>query len=269
MEKQLIEQTDTPRTTESLRKDLQLLGVKPGMTLIVHSSLKSIGWVCGDSQAVIDALMDAVTADGTLILPAHSAALSDPADWINPPVPENWWETIRKTMPAFDPKKTPTRGLGVIAERFRSYPEVLRSYHPTMSFSAWGKKAAYVTNGHTLDDGLGEQSPLGKAYELDADVLFLGTDFDTHTSFHLSEHRSSVRKAISKGAPIIENGKRVWKNFLEIDYDDEQFGEVGKAFESEFPVYGGKVGSASCKLFKMRSSVDFGVKWMKENIKEG
>lgn len=267
MEKQLIEQTESPRTTESLRKDLQLLGVKPGMTLMVHSSLKSIGWVCGDSQAVIDALMDVVTNDGTLILPAHSAALSDPADWINPPVPEDWWEMIRNTMPAFDPIKTPTRGIGVIAERFRSYPEVLRSNHPTMSFSAWGKKAAYITSGHTLDDGLGEKSPLGKAFELDADVLFLGTDFDTHTSFHLSEHRASVRKAVSKGAPIEENGKRVWKNYLEIDYDDEQFGEIGKAFEAEFPVHAGKVGSASCKLFKMRPSVEFGVKWMTENMK--
>lgn len=265
--KQVVDQTDTPRTTISLTDDLRKLGVRPGMTVLVHSSLKSLGWVCGGTQAVIQALMDAVTDRGTLVLPAHSGGLSDPANWQMPPVPEEWWETIRETMPAFERDKTPTRSIGIIPEKFRTYPDVMRSYHPNMSFAAWGKNAELITSDHSLDDGLGERSPLAKLYDLDAEVLFLGADFDTHTSFHLSEHRAGVRKAMSKGAPIIEDGKRMWKNYLEIDYDDEPFAEIGKAFEAAHPVGTGQVGSATSKLFKMRSSVDFAVGWMKENIK--
>ncbi len=265
MEKQLIEQTDQPRTRFSIADDLRKLGVQPGDTILVHASLKSLGWVSGGSQAVIQALMDMVTEDGTLVMPAHSGGLSDPANWENPPVPEDWWETIRATMPPFEVDKTPTRAIGTIPELFRTYSGVLRSYHPNMSFAAWGQEAPYVTSDHSLDDGLGERSPLAKLYKMDAQVLFLGTDFDTHTSFHLSEHRAGARKTISKGAPILEKGKRVWKNYLEIDYDDEPFGEIGKAFEKKHDVTIGKVGSATCKLFNMRESVDFGVKWFKKN----
>ncbi|WP_349409574.1 AAC(3) family N-acetyltransferase [Pseudalkalibacillus sp. SCS-8] len=265
MKKSIIQGTDQPRTTKTLMADLRALGVEQGMTLLVHSSLKSLGWVCGESEAVIQALMDAVTEEGTLILPAHSAVLSDPADWQNPPVPKDWWEPIKESMPPFNPTTTPTWGVGLIPERFRSYPGVYRSNHPNMSMAAWGKHAAYITENHSLDNGLGERSPIAKAYELDADVLFLGTDFDSHTSFHLSEHRAGVRNTVAKGAPILMDGKRVWRNYLEIDYDDECFGEIGKAFEGKHDVRIGKIGSATSKLFKLRPSVDFGVQWLKEH----
>ncbi|WP_261130209.1 aminoglycoside N(3)-acetyltransferase [Bacillus sp. Marseille-Q3570] len=269
MEQKQIQTTEKPRTRQSLKEDLHTLGVKEGMILMVHTSLKPLGWVCGGSQTVIQALMDAVTPEGTLIMQAHSADLSDPAYWSNPPVPKDWWETIRETMPAFEPRMTKTRGLGIIPEQFRTYPDVYRSYHPTMSAAAWGKHAEEITNNHTLDNGLGEQSPIAKAYELDAYVLFLGTDFDTHTSFHLAEHRSGIRKTVSRGAPIIENGKRLWKNYLEIDYDDDPFAEVGKAFEKENEsILKGKVGSADCKLFKQRDSVDFAEKWFEEQKRD-
>ncbi|HDD55205.1 MAG TPA: aminoglycoside N(3)-acetyltransferase, partial [Chloroflexi bacterium] len=36
-----------PVTLEGLKQDLAELGVKPGMVLVVHSSLSAIGWVSG------------------------------------------------------------------------------------------------------------------------------------------------------------------------------------------------------------------------------
>ena len=107
-ESNIILSTPSPRTRQTLATELFHAGLTPGMTVIVHSSLSSLGWVCGGSVAVVQALMDVITPDGTIVMPTHSGDLSDPAAWEAPPVPSEWWPIIRETMPAFDPKVTPT-----------------------------------------------------------------------------------------------------------------------------------------------------------------
>ncbi|WP_257349459.1 aminoglycoside N(3)-acetyltransferase [Pseudalkalibacillus decolorationis] len=261
--KSLVQGTDYPRTKESLIKDMQSLGVRKGMVLLVHSSLKSIGWVNGGAKTVILALMETVTDEGTILFQAHSADLSDPSEWGNPAIPESWWETVRQTMPPFDPKTTSTYNLGKIPEQFRTFPGVLRSCHPSVSVSAWGKDAEYITSNHSLDYGFGQQSPLAKACKLNASVLFIGTGFDSHTSFHLAETLSGVRKHITKGAPVAVNGEQMWKTYSEIDYDDEDFERIGNDFKKETEILEGKIGSAPSLLFNQKDSVDFAVDWLK------
>src|SRR5512139_3702101 len=103
-ELETIQSIPSPRTRGSLTVDLHALGLQAGMVVIVHSSLSSIGWVNGGSVAVVQALLDVLTPAGTLIMPAHSGEYSDPSHWQHPPVPEAWWQIIRDTMPAFDPR---------------------------------------------------------------------------------------------------------------------------------------------------------------------
>ena len=55
-------------------------------------------------------------------MPTHTGDNSEPSNWENPPVPESWWDVIRAEMPVFDPKLTPTRGMGIIPETFRKFP---------------------------------------------------------------------------------------------------------------------------------------------------
>jgi len=256
-----IEQVPEPRTRLSLAADLRQLGVRAGDTLLVHSSLSSLGWVCGGSTAVLQALQDVLTQDGTLVMPAHSGDLSDPGYWQHPPVPQGWWPIIRETMPAFDPALTPTRGMGCIPELFRTWPDVLRSDHPVDSFAAWGKHAQTVTSGHSLEDSLGEASPLQRLVDLDGQVLLLGVGFDSNTSFHLAESRSGRYDFILQGAPLLVEGRRMWKTYRNVDYQSDDFAACGLAFEATGGVRQGLVGSGPSRLFSIRSATDFAFAW--------
>ena len=86
--------TNGPVTETILIYDLKHIGVSPGMVLLVHSSLSSMGWVCGGAVSVIRALETVLGDQGTLIMPTHSGDLSNPEEWNNPPVNESWWQTI-------------------------------------------------------------------------------------------------------------------------------------------------------------------------------
>ncbi len=268
-EADLIANTLTPRTRDSLASDLRALGICEGDTVIVHSSLSSLGWVNGGAVALIYALMDAVTSRGTLVMPAHSGDLSDPQNWGNPPVPEEWKQLIRDTMPAYDPAITPTRGIGKVPELFRRFPKVLRSGHPALSFSAWGKHAAFITEDHRLPDALGEQSPLARLYELSAKVLLIGVGHDKNTSLHLSEYRSGVRQRVMQGAPVMENGERIWRQYADIEMDSDEFTAIGEDFEKEKGMKTGVVGSADCRVMGVRELVDYGTQWLMQTHKKG
>ncbi|AKI97778.1 aminoglycoside N(3)-acetyltransferase [Kosmotoga pacifica] len=261
--------SDGPVTIESLKGDLQKLGLKAGMTVVVHSSLSSLGWVCGGSVAVIKALEEVLTEEGTLVMPTHSGDYSLPELWQHPPVPKEWCATIKKSMPAFNPELTPTRSMGRIPETFRKQPGVLRSYHTQVSFAAWGKHSELITKDHNLEFSLGEGSPLARIYELHGYALLLGVGYDRNTSIHLAEYRANYpsKKITNSGGPVIEGGRRVWKEFPDINTDSDDFIEIGKAFEGEFSglVRIGKVGYSTSRLMPQRELVDFAVEWMEVN----
>lgn len=265
-EEKVIESTHTVNTVGSIYNDLLKIGIKKGDILLVHSSLSIIGWVCGAAQAVIMALQQAVGEEGTLVMPAHSGANSDPEEWENPPVPKEWVQSIRDNMPAFDANLTPTTGMGRIAELFRNQPQVCRSTHPQVSFAAWGKFSKNITNNHCLTPQFGMQSPLGKMYNLNAKVLLLGVGYDSCTCFHLGEALNTKMPMKRMGAAMLENNKRIWKWFDDFDYNsDLDFEKIGEAFEKTNDVEIGKVGNAQCRLFDIKSGVDFAKVWLGDN----
>ncbi|MEU6842812.1 AAC(3) family N-acetyltransferase [Streptomyces sp. NPDC046716] len=244
-------------TRASLATDLRALGVEPGETLLVHTSLSSLGWVNGGAVAVVQALLDALGPDGTLAVPTQTGDLSDPEGWGDPPIPREWWETVRATMPGYDPAITPSRGVGVLPETVRTWPGALRSAHPHTSFAALGPRAARIVDGHAPDCRLGERSPLARLEELGARVLLLGAGYDACTSFHLAEYRIPFQLE-DAGRP----GPAGWQPVPEVTITADRFDELGADFERDTPVVRGRVGAADTRLFPLADAAAYAQKWL-------
>lgn len=256
-----------PITRTSLVADLSALGVRAGSVLMVHSSLSSLGWVVGGAQTVVEALLDVVGPDGTIVMPTQTGQLTDPALWSNPPIPDEWVDEVRANMPVFDPALTPTRAMGQIVEVFRHVAGVVRSPHPTVSFAACGPSAHQVCSEHPLTNQFGETSPLARMYELDATVLLLGVGHGNNTSLHLAETRAEwPSKSLSADcAKVMVDGVATWVDFDELRPDESDFDTIGDAFAATGRQIQGRVGQATALLMRQRDIVDFGVGWISAN----
>jgi len=255
----IIATTDHPRTRASLSGDLAALGLAAGQLVMLHVSMRSLGFVVGGAMTLLDAMLDVLGPTGTLIMPAHSGDLSDPAGWSAPPVPAAWLDEVRATMPAFDPARTPTWGLGVVPELFRTWPGVRRSGHPTVSLAANGPLAAEIVGTHPLDDPHGEASPLARAYDRGVKLLLLGVGWNRATLLHLAERRAYPdAEPIAAWAPVLLEGRRVWQTYRDYESEPERFADIGDALAGQVTL--GKVGSARAILADGRTAVDMGVR---------
>jgi aminoglycoside 3-N-acetyltransferase len=259
--------TDLPPTRASLAADLTALGLREGDTVIVHSSLRAVGWVPGGPVAMVQALLDALGPAGTLVVPTQTMGNSDPRHWQRPPVPEAWWPVVREHMPAFDPAVTPSRGLGALAEMVRTWPGAVRSDHPHTSFAAVGARAAELMATHELDSQLGEGSPLAALERADARVLLLGVGFDVCTTFHLAEYRVPSPKTEFGCAMLTEHG-REWVTYTDVATDSDDFDKLGAAYEPTATLRRGRIGAADARLFPVAEAVAFAVDWLRANRTE-
>lgn len=254
---------------QNIIEALQTVGVQPGQTIMVHTSLSRLGFVCGGAQIVIESLLECVGESGTIMMPTQSWKNLDPETGVHWEEPQEWWQTIRDNWPAYDKNITPTNTMGVVAEMFRKWPGTLRSNHPARSVAAWGKYAKYLTEDHDLSNIFGEDSPIGKLYELDGYVLLIGVDYDKNTSLHLADVRAEYpgKHMITESSAIMQDGKRVWKTYKTLYVDGEDFTDIGQAFENHCNVKKTALGNGKLTFMKQRDLVDFAIKWIEKNRK--
>ena len=253
-EREVVQNTKEVHTFRSLVEDLKELGIEKDDIVLVHASLSRLGWIAGGQETIVQALKECA---GTIIMPSQTGVNSEPSCWQDPPVPSSWWPIIRASMPPFC-RTSPTRFMGKVVDQFLMDPEVIRSDHPQVSFAGWGPMAESILKDHSLSCGLGSGSPLQKLYDLDAKVLLLGIGYERCTCLHLSESKLAGVPCYMQGAAMLVDGKRVWKTFEEIMYDDSDFGRIGADYErAGMPVSKNRLG----RLLPLRALCDFGKEW--------
>lgn len=169
----------------SLRSDLLHLPLR-ARVLIVHASYKALGAVEGGPDTVLAALSEAVGPEGTLLMPAFTTDLIDPATWPTPPAPAERLRLLQ-TIPYFDPAVSVPYKMGALSVALWRSEGALRSHHPVTSWTARGPHAEALLRDHPLDDPEGANSPIGRAWRADAAVMLIGVDHDTDTTIHLAE----------------------------------------------------------------------------------
>jgi len=152
-------------TKISLMKQLQEMEIDACGTVLIHSSMKSIGPVEGGAETVLDALSEYMK-NGLLVLPTHT------------------WSYINSENPKFHVNDSPSC-VGILPELFRKREGVVRSLHPTHSVAAIGKDAVTFTgDDHRFDTPCARGSSWGKLLDRKATILLVGVDLKRNTFIH-------------------------------------------------------------------------------------
>jgi aminoglycoside 3-N-acetyltransferase len=154
---------------EAVAEHVRALGVREGGVLLVHTSFRAVRPMEGGPLGLLRALRRSVGPRGTLVMP-----------------------TMTGDEIPFDPRSTPSEGMGITAELFWRQPGVLRSLHPGASFAAEGPLAARVCAPQPLAPPHGRDSPPGRVVELGGQVLLLGVDHSESTVLHVAEDIAGV-----------------------------------------------------------------------------
>jgi aminoglycoside 3-N-acetyltransferase len=213
-----------------LTRQLGALGVEPGGVLLVHAAFSKVAPIEGGPGGLVAALLAVLGERGTLVMPSMCDDDDTP----------------------FDRGRSSCRALGVLADTFWQMPGVLRSDSPH-AFAAIGPQAARITRPHPVDVPHGLNSPPGRVYELDGQVLLLGVGHDADTTIHVAENLAGVRYRLPKHATVMENGRPKRYEYGETDHCCERFALLDEWLGQR--QRRGIVGGAEARLARSRDIV--------------
>ncbi len=222
-----------------LCSDLRALGIAEGDTILVHSSLRSLGPLPGKkAETVVQALLQVLGPEGTLLFPALS------------------YDSVTEENPVFDVRNSPCC-VGGLPEYFRTRPGTIRSIHPTHSVAGTGKNAAFLLRGHEQDTtSCGPNSPFRKLRDAGTWVLFLGCGIASNTSMHAVEelvdppylHKGPVEYRI-----ILADGSETKMRVRRHDFKGyaQAYARLARMLEPGTELRRGPVLSADCTLMSI------------------
>ncbi|MBQ7393743.1 MAG: AAC(3) family N-acetyltransferase [Lentisphaeria bacterium] len=222
-------------TRESLQQDLRKMQIFPEDTLLVHSSLKSIGEVEGRGEGVVRALMDYFANSGLLVMPVLT------------------YDRRAADDPVFDVLNTPSI-VGTLGNLFLAQPGVIRSWHPTHSVAAFGREAEAFTAGHEkFDTPAARQSPWGRLIDRKAKILFIGCSISHNTFLHGVEEQNHVPQVVTDDPEILyvitpDGRKLTVPSRRHQDNHSRFYAKMGPVFQQCGLMKDGYFGDAECHL---------------------
>jgi len=218
------------------------MGLKPEQTVLVHSSMRTIGEVENRADGVLDALME-YFAPGLLVFPTLT------------------YNSVNAEHPVFSETDTPTC-TGILPELFRKRAGVYRSLHPTHSVAAAGREAKEFVSGHeNFDSPAHRNSPWGKLYDRNAVILFIGATLYSNTFLHGVEEWLPVPGMLTETPQqlVIEtaNLRRIPRPMRRhVGHHSQWYGLMEVLFRENNALSEGKFGDAKVYLLDAKKAGD-------------
>ncbi len=232
-----------PFTRARLVEQLHALGVRHGGVLLVHTSYRAVRPVEGGPEGLIAALAPAVGRGGTLVMPSWSGSDDEP----------------------FRPDRTPADAdLGVVADTFWRTPGVRRSTHQH-AFAALGPAGADILRDPLPLPPHVPESPVGRVWELDGQILLLGVNHDADTTIHLAEILGGAPYRVRKHFTVLEDGRPRRIEYRENDHCCRRFVLVDEWLRSARLQTEGRIGNATARLARSRDIVDTVVERLRDD----
>ncbi len=218
---------------------LQKINIKKDDTVLVHTSMKSIGEVENGCDGIIDAFTEYLS-DGLFIVPTHT------------------WANVNRDNPVYDVKSTkPCIGALPTVAAFRK--DGIRSLHPTHSVTAFGKEAADFVKGEEKSTS---PCPKGgvweRLYHRGAKILLIGVGLNRNTYIHAIDEILSLEGRLSSPFPLTiidyegKEHKIHFKSHTELT-GSENFGNFKTPLEKLGALTYEKLGNATVGIFEIKS----------------
>ncbi len=238
-------------TKEDIKDGLKKLGLKRGDNVGVHSSLSSFGYVEGGADAVIDALLETVGEEGTVVMPTYSdnvQTLEKTQEEIDMGV------TWKYRVLPYDPQRDGC-WTGRIPDTFWRRDGAVRNSNRTHSLTALGARAQELSRNWK------------KLMEADGHILLIGVTLGCCSSMHLAEEYVQLpRHILDKITPPPELKDKYEKENIGFGFGPyPDFGRMEQICMKHGIIRSVKIGEATVKLLRLRELIDLYAEYLRKN----
>jgi aminoglycoside 3-N-acetyltransferase len=206
----------------------------------------------GGPQTVIDALLEILGPDGTLIMPTFNFDFCKGEPW--------------------DVRTTPSH-MGAITNMVREHPNAKRVFHPIYSFAILGNHSEFLSQ-ERYKSSYGSNSLFAKLRLLDGKIMVVGLRYtDSMTFFHHVEEMEGVDYRYIKefmGEVTDEDGRTYSDTFTMLVRDIEkgvitEVDPMGDLMEEAGVIMVKKIGEAKVCLMKANEVYEFTAREMRRD----
>lgn len=204
-----------------VESSLRELGLQTGDVVLLHSSLSSLGEVEGGADSLVDAFLNVLGTEGTLVVPTFG-------------------------------------DLGIVTKVVEGRPEAVSSIHPFASVAAIGERAEEICRDHwKAETAHAEGTPYMRIADMGGYVCLLGVDQDRNTTLHAVEAMLKLPylKTTDERTFSTPEGEvtRSWPHFPGPHRD---FIGLDRLLRERGIAKVGRIGSAVVRIMKGREMID-------------